>query len=163
MIRKVRNECAHCAERMHFTEPDIRDRISAISGKQLQPPEVREQFLVVVRRLISAIARHTSQTSHAITRFSEEVDAAIESVDPSGESLVTAESLYEAALAGLKAISETWAEEPGMNTPISVSIVPVEHQVTLRQIRTWVESNPKSPKEIAQKTRLKELLPGSEA
>src|SRR5687767_1240583 len=47
---------------------------------------------------------------------------------------VTAESLYEAALFGLEAISETWAEQPGVNTPISVSIVPVFHHVTLRQI-----------------------------
>ena len=52
-----------------------------------------------------------------------------------------------------------WAEEPGPNTPIIVSAVPVEHQVTLRQIRQWVDTNAKSPREIIQKNRLKELLP----
>jgi hypothetical protein len=73
---------------------------------------------------------------------------------------VTAESLYEVTVSGLKAISETWAEEPGINTPISVSTVPVEHQVTLRQIRQWLDTNPKTPREIVPKNRLKELLPG---
>jgi hypothetical protein len=73
---------------------------------------------------------------------------------------VVAESLYEAALAGLKAISETWAEEPGMLTPISVSIVPVEHQVTLKQIKLWIDKGSGTPKEMAQRHRLKELLPG---
>jgi hypothetical protein len=72
---------------------------------------------------------------------------------------VTADSLYEAALYGVKAISETWAEQPEMSTPISVSIVPVVHQVTLRQIKTWVERGSGSPKEMAQRFRLKELLP----
>jgi hypothetical protein len=67
--------------------------------------------------------------------------------------------LYEAASCGLKAISETWAEQPGVNTPISVSIVPVVHQVTLRQIKTWVERGSRSPKDMAQRYRLKELLP----
>ena len=36
---------------------------------------------------------------------------------------------------------------------------PVEHQVTLRQIRQWVDTNAKSPREMIQKNRLKELLP----
>jgi hypothetical protein len=38
-------------------------------------------------------------------------------------------SLYEAALFGVKAISETWAEQPEMTTPISVSIVPVVYHL----------------------------------
>ena len=73
---------------------------------------------------------------------------------------VVADSLYEAALAGLKAISTTWAEQPGINTPISVSIVPVEHQVTLHQIKAWVERGSGTPKEMAQQYRLKSLLEG---
>jgi hypothetical protein len=67
-------------------------------------------------------------------------------VDPSGTkhtAEVVAETLYEAALCGLKAISGEWVEEPGPNTPIIVSAVPIEHQVTLRQIRQWVDTNPK--------------------
>jgi hypothetical protein len=74
---------------------------------------------------------------------------------------VVADSLYEAALAGLKAISEGWGEEPEMTTPISVSIVPPEHLVTLRQIRTWVEKGSGTPKDMALRHRLKELLPVS--
>ena len=73
---------------------------------------------------------------------------------------VVAETLYEAALCGLKAISETWAEQPGPRTPIRVSIVPPEHIVTLTQIRQWLDTNPKSPREIIQKGRLKDLLSG---
>ena len=72
---------------------------------------------------------------------------------------VTAESLYEAALFGVKAISETWAQEPDLAAPISVSIVPVVHQVTLRQIRTWVDRGAGSPRDMAQRHRLKQLLP----
>jgi hypothetical protein len=72
---------------------------------------------------------------------------------------VTADSLYEAALFGVKAISETWAEQPGMATPISVSIVPVVHQVTLRQIKTWLERGSGTPREMAQRFRLREMMP----
>lgn len=73
---------------------------------------------------------------------------------------VVAETLYEAALVGLKAISETWAGEPGMRTPISISTVPVEHQVTLFQIKEWAEKpGGRSPKEVVMKNRLTELLP----
>jgi hypothetical protein len=71
---------------------------------------------------------------------------------------VVAESLYEAALTALKAISETWAQQPGITTPITVSVVPVEHQVTLKQIKSWVEKSAGSPKEAALRFRLKELL-----
>jgi hypothetical protein len=74
---------------------------------------------------------------------------------------VVADSLYEAALTGLKAISEVWGEEPEVGTPIEVSIVPPVHSVTLRQIKTWVEkSAPGSPKDVATKHRLRRLLPG---
>ena len=74
---------------------------------------------------------------------------------------VVGESLYEVALIGLKAISETWAEQPGTMTPITVSIVPVEHTLTLSQVKRWLDGSPgTSPKEIILKNRLRELLPG---
>jgi hypothetical protein len=73
---------------------------------------------------------------------------------------VVADSLFEAALAGLKAISEGWGEEPEMATPISVSMVPPEHLVTLRQIKAWVDKASGTPKDMAVRHRLKELLPG---
>lgn len=73
---------------------------------------------------------------------------------------VVADSLYEAALAGLNTISEGWGEEPEAGTPITVSIVPPEHVVTLRHIRTWLEKGSGSPKDMALRHRLRELLPG---
>jgi hypothetical protein len=42
---------------------------------------------------------------------------------------------------------------------ITVSLVPVVHQVTLRQIKTWVERGSGSPRHKAQQCRLKELPP----
>jgi hypothetical protein len=72
---------------------------------------------------------------------------------------VVADSLFEAALSGLKAISEGWGEEPDLGTAISVSIVPPEHIVTLRQIRTWIEKGSGTPKDMALRHRLKDLLP----
>lgn len=73
---------------------------------------------------------------------------------------VVADSLYEAALSGLKAISDGWDEEPEAGTPNTVSIVPPEHVVTLRHIRTWLEKGSGSPKDMALRHRLRELLPG---
>ena len=73
---------------------------------------------------------------------------------------VTADSLYEAALVGLKAISEGWGEEPEASTPITVSIVPPEHVVTLRHIKAWVEKGSGPPRDMALRHRLKALLPG---
>jgi len=61
----------------------------------------------------------------------------------------------EAAVTGLKAISETWAEQPRLMTPITISVVPVERQGTLKQIREWLE---RSPKESMIRTRLNELM-----
>ena len=73
---------------------------------------------------------------------------------------VTAETLYEAAVLGLKAISEEWAEEPGAVTPIEIQVqLPaVKHELRMRHIRQWLDSNCTSPKEKALKERLKGLL-----
>ena len=73
---------------------------------------------------------------------------------------VVADSPYGAALQGLRAINEGWGEEPEAGTPITVSIVPPEHVVTLRHIRTWIERGSESPNDVALRHRLKELLPG---
>ena len=62
---------------------------------------------------------------------------------------VAADSLFEAALSGLKAISEGWGEKPDAATVITVAIVPPEHLVTLRQIRAWVEKGSGTPKDMA--------------
>ena len=73
---------------------------------------------------------------------------------------VVAESLYEAALAGLKAIEEAWGERPKPGTPISVSIVPPEHIVTLRHISAWREKGSGTNHDSALRVRLRELMPG---
>jgi hypothetical protein len=73
---------------------------------------------------------------------------------------VQAESLYEAALEGVRAISQQWGQEPGPLTPISVEVKPppVTHNLTLRQIRQWIGTNAISPKDKLAKERLKERL-----
>jgi hypothetical protein len=47
----------------------------------------------------------------------------VHSVDAKVHAEVVADSLYEAALQGLRTISEGWGEEPEAGTPITVSIV----------------------------------------
>jgi len=72
---------------------------------------------------------------------------------------VTAETLYEAALLGIRAISQEWAEEPGLLAPIEIQVkLPaVRHEVTLKQLREWLTSTCKTPKERVLKERLKQL------
>lgn len=71
---------------------------------------------------------------------------------------VQAESLYEAAVKGVKAISEAWAEQPQLGTPITVAVKPIEHTLTMIQIRAWLDRGAGSPKEMALKSDLKALL-----
>jgi hypothetical protein len=74
---------------------------------------------------------------------------------------VTAENVFEAAASGLKAISENWAEEPGLLTPIEVKVTAaiVRHEVTLKALKRWVESTASGPKEMLTKQRVKAMLP----
>lgn len=74
---------------------------------------------------------------------------------------VMAESVFEAAVCGIKAISESWAEQPGNVTEIQVSVTApvVTHHVTIRQLKEWITSTSRSPKEAVLKERLKSLLP----
>lgn len=74
---------------------------------------------------------------------------------------VTADSLYEAALLGVRAICEQWGETPALSASIVIEVrsPSVTHQVCLRQIRQWVERTAASPKERITKDRLKVLLP----
>lgn len=73
---------------------------------------------------------------------------------------VHAESLYEAAVEGVRAISEQWGQEPGPLTPISVEVKPppITHNLTLRQVRRWTATSATSPKKKLAKERLKERL-----
>jgi hypothetical protein len=73
---------------------------------------------------------------------------------------VQAGSLYEAAVKGVKAISESWAEQPLLATAITVAVKPVEHTLTMVQIRAWLDRGAGTPKEMALRHELKALLGG---
>jgi hypothetical protein len=84
----------------------------------------------------------------------------IEGVEHSVE--VTAESLYEAVARGLAAFrGGEWVRDIGHHL-ITVTIVvkqpEVEHKVRIRDFEAWLESNGRSPAEMALKSRLRELL-----
>jgi hypothetical protein len=75
---------------------------------------------------------------------------------------VSAESLYEAVGRGLAAFrSADWVGEIGHGqTTITVAVKQpeVEHKVRMRDFEAWLESNGRSPAEMALKVRLRELL-----
>ena len=84
----------------------------------------------------------------------------VESSGVNHEDEVAAESLFEAAAFGIKAISQEWAEEPGLVTPISVEVKAptVRHQLTLKAVRDWAVRASRSPKERLIKERVRTLL-----
>jgi hypothetical protein len=73
---------------------------------------------------------------------------------------IQADSLYEAAVEGIKAISQQWGEQPGLVTPIIVEVKAptITHQLTLQQIQHWLESGCNSPKDKVTKDRLRKRL-----
>jgi hypothetical protein len=75
---------------------------------------------------------------------------------------VSADSLYEAVTRGLAALRDAdWAADIGHGqTTITVVVKQpeVEHEVRMRDIKVWLESNGRSPAEMALKSRLRELL-----
>jgi hypothetical protein len=75
---------------------------------------------------------------------------------------VTAESLYEALARGLAALRDAdWAGDIGhgqTNITVVVRQPEVEHTVRMHDFETCLESNGRSPAEMALKLRLRELL-----
>ena len=75
---------------------------------------------------------------------------------------VSAESLYEAVARGLAALRDAaWTGDirHGQTTVTIVVKQPeVEHKVRMRDFEAWLESNGRSPAEMALKSRLRELL-----
>ena len=76
---------------------------------------------------------------------------------------VAAESLYEAAALAVREFrSHPWVDdvEPGAVTPLSISVKTpaTTHEVNIKQLERWTASTPKSPREIVQKSRVRELL-----
>jgi hypothetical protein len=75
---------------------------------------------------------------------------------------VSAESLYEAAALGLKALQSASFIEPapGPATRLEVEIThpSARHVVTVQQLRTWLNRGTSSPAEVIKRRHLKELL-----
>jgi hypothetical protein len=75
---------------------------------------------------------------------------------------VTATTLYEAVALGLAALRgyEWVAGIPeGLTTVrVSVTSVPVEHAVTVRDFRNWLERKGGSPKEVTDRDRVRAIL-----
>jgi hypothetical protein len=75
---------------------------------------------------------------------------------------VTAESLYEAAALAFQAFkkAELMDQMPGPASrfEIEVSAPRVVHEVTVGQMRKWVESGSSDPREGTKKARLAELI-----
>jgi len=78
-------------------------------------------------------------------------------------STVTAESFYEAAVLGLRALKRSdWTEVIGPGTRITVQVhePPVEHFLMFAQLIRWLEAGGKTPAEVLKRKKLKELLTG---
>ena len=91
----------------------------------------------------------------ACTVTVQDVDGLVHSVD------VTADSLYEAACAGLQALKASgWADAVGPATKLEVEVrAPVtRHKLTVQQVQQWVAGAAKSPNEQVMKDRLKKML-----
>ncbi len=75
---------------------------------------------------------------------------------------VTAESLFEAAVLAIRAFrAAEWMESgPGNASVLEISVLhPIaKHRIPLRKVTAWLEANGTTPKEQANKQRLRELL-----
>jgi hypothetical protein len=75
---------------------------------------------------------------------------------------VSAESLYEAVARGLATFRNAeWVSQIGSGqTTITVAVKQpeVQHAVRMHDFEAWLESNGRSPAEVALKSRLRELL-----
>jgi hypothetical protein len=84
--------------------------------------------------------------------------------NPSGVSHsvdVSADSLYEAAILGFSLLKQDgWVDPvaPGTQLEIQVRHPATTHNVSLAQLRRWVEGIAVSPDETMRKRKLKELL-----
>ena len=71
---------------------------------------------------------------------------------------VEAESLYEAAVLGMKAFKQHNCE-PGLITKLEVEIrSSITHTITPKKVHEWLNGGAKSPKEAVMKERLRSLL-----
>ena len=74
---------------------------------------------------------------------------------------VTAESVYEASVLALSALSKhEWIENVGPGTRLEIQIMEpgVTHLLLVAQLRAWLERPTASPAEMVKKQKLKALL-----
>jgi hypothetical protein len=72
---------------------------------------------------------------------------------------VTAETLYEAAILGMKALKvANWESPPNLEIEIRERQPEVRHSVRNSVLSAWLARNGKTPKEQALKARLRELV-----
>ena len=84
----------------------------------------------------------------------------MEGVDHTVE--VTAATLYEAVALGIAAIRrDEWVTDlaQGLNTvKVRVTNVAVEHEVKMKDFLCWLDGTGKTPRDIIQKNRIREIL-----
>jgi|SRR5271166_1719673 len=75
---------------------------------------------------------------------------------------VTAQSVFEAVAQGLRIFRESdWIEEIGRGQTMLVVTAKqpeVEHKIRMRDFEHWLESEGRTPAEVALKNRVRELL-----
>ena len=74
---------------------------------------------------------------------------------------VQADTLYEAAVRGLKALKKSeWIETIGAGTRIDIEVMqpPVAHFLMYAQLMRWLDGGGTNPSEILKKKTLKQLL-----
>ncbi|MEP7367198.1 MAG: hypothetical protein ABI972_28385 [Acidobacteriota bacterium] len=75
--------------------------------------------------------------------------------------VVTAESLYEAVALGIDLLRKNgWVGEMPAAGVVRVRVEPppVEHMVDLRTLKRWVELRAKSPRDVAMRSKVKQIL-----
>ena len=76
---------------------------------------------------------------------------------------VTADSLYEAAVLGVKTLRDgDWNDPPGHATTVEVEVrnSSVKHTVNLQQVSRWLNGASSSPAESMKKVKLRKMLAG---
>lgn len=74
---------------------------------------------------------------------------------------VEAESLYEAAVQGIRRLNQDpWLERIGPGTKLEIEIrePSAKHSITVEQVQRWLAGTTKNPTEATKKAKLKLLL-----
>jgi hypothetical protein len=72
---------------------------------------------------------------------------------------VTAETLYEAIASGLAALQQdNWVGEIGQGFATVTVLVPVKHEVKMKDFVSWLGRQGRSPAEVVLKQKLERIL-----